>query len=76
MARKVNYDFLNCMKDMPALYHTNKDGSFDICKSEVVQWIMKQPEVGQKVFDMAKNKGLIEYDPDSKTWRGVDYNGD
>ena len=46
---------------------------FDIRKSEVAKWICSQPEVLQKIFDMANRKGLIEYDSETNTWKGIDY---
>ena len=30
----------------------------------------------QKIFDMAQHHGIIEYDPDTGKWQGVDYDGD
>lgn len=76
MSRKVNYDFLDCANKMPALSHVNSRDNSDIKKSKVAQWLVNQPEVMQKIFDMAKNKKVIKYDPTTQTWRGADCDGD
>lgn len=67
----LNYDFLNCARKMPELRHKSI-GKFDICKSEVAAWLMQQPEIMQKVFDMASRKGVIVYDRVKGTWKGAD----
>lgn len=69
----LNYDFLNAAKYMPRLSHKKPNMQFDIRKSEVAKWICSQPEVLQKIFDMANRKGLIEYDSETNTWKGIDY---
>jgi len=72
---KLNYDFLNCAKYMPPLKHT-KSIPFDIRKSDVAKFLMTQPDIMQKIFDMACRKGVIEYNPDTQTWQGVNYKDD
>lgn len=74
--RKVNYEFLESVKKMPPLIHRRKDQAFDIRDSEAAKWIAGQPEVLQKIFDMARYKGVIQYDPESRTWKGVEYHGE
>lgn len=67
---------LECAKEMPALKHTTSDGDFNIEDSEVVKWLIKQPEVLQYIFTRISNNGtkpLIIYNPIKKTWQGVDY---
>lgn len=65
MPRTINYDFLNCVKKMPPLSHKVSGEDFDIRKSRVVWWIIKQPSVLQKLFDIAHNRNLIRYDSES-----------
>ena len=74
MAKKMKYDFLECLKQMPPLKHSTGE-KFDISQSEAAAWIAKQPEVMQKVFDTARYRGVIRYDSRTGKWRGVDYNG-
>jgi hypothetical protein len=73
MARNVlSYDFLNCARKMPALHHSKTGEVFDIENSEVAAWLTSQPDIMQKIFDLATRKGVIVYDAASKTWRGAD----
>lgn len=69
---KINYGFLNCARKMPELHHSKTGSEFDIRDSEVVKWLMQQPEIMQKIFDMASRKGVIVFNPDTKTWKGAD----
>lgn len=58
---------------MPPLAHSSKaDAPFDIRESEAARWLCSQPSIMQYVFDKASTNGLIEYDPVTGTWRGVD----
>lgn len=70
--KKMNYIFLESAKEMPPLAHTTTK-PFDITKSEVAKWLVSQPEIMQKVFDMAANHKVIKYNTEKKTWQGVDY---
>ncbi len=76
MARKMNYDFLESVKQMPPLRHAIPGKEFDISESEVAAWISSQPGVMQKIFDIARYHGAIKYDSISEKWKGVDYDGD
>ena len=53
--------------------HTIPGEKFDIRKSRVVWWLIKQPEIMQKLFDVASSHKLIEYDVATKKWKGVDF---
>ena len=68
---------LSCVRIMPELRHSVGDGDFDITKSEVVQWLIRQPSVLQYLFDTVRQKDSVEpliiYNPDRSTWRGTDY---
>lgn len=70
--QKLNYDFLKPIKKMPPLRHKIGD-TFDVNTSEVISYMIAQPEVRQKLFDVANQRGVIIYDPKTKTWRGCDY---
>ena len=47
--------------------------------SEVMDWIVKQPEVRQWLYDKITDKSggrkseFIKYNPETRTWQGVDY---
>jgi hypothetical protein len=59
---------------MPPLTHWPPDGyGFDIKRSEVCKWLTRQPEVLQELFNWAKNGDAIEYDVETRTWRGAEW---
>lgn len=74
-------DRLNCLKQMPPLHHTTGN-KYDIMSSEVMDWIVAQPEVRQWLYDKITDKSggkkpeFIKYNPKTKTWQGVDYCAD
>lgn len=66
---------LQCVRQMPELRHKVGD-AFDINKSEVVKWLIEQPEVRQYIFDLVRGgdkrrEQLIAHDPERGTWKGV-----
>lgn len=73
--RSMDYSFLECVKKMPPLRHSIPGRGFDIRMSEAAAWIASQPEVIQKMFNLAQNKKAIRYDPETGKWQGVDYDG-
>lgn len=75
MKRKLDYTFLDCAKKMPPLSHSMQGQKFDITKSEVAQWLKEQPQIMQKIFNMAGNQKIITYNADTGKWQGVDYDG-
>lgn len=56
------------VRTMPRLRHTLPGQTFDLFKSEAINWLVMQPEIRQFVFDKAKE--LLIYDPNDGTWRG------
>jgi hypothetical protein len=65
---------LKAAAKMPPLTHWPPAGhGFDIMRSEVVDWLIKQPEIRQSIFNYCKRSGVIEYDVESRCWRGVDW---
>ncbi len=59
-----------CIANMPQLSHKPED-PFDIHGSEVVSWLISQDAVLQWIFDTAKARGLIVFDPASQKWHGI-----
>lgn len=59
------------IKNMPELYHTIPGEVFSLEKSQVIKWLINQPELQQHIFDFVKNNGLIIYDRENKKWKGV-----
>jgi hypothetical protein len=59
---------------MPPLVHWPDDGSgFHIERSKVCDWLVAQPEIRQEVFNWCKRHGVITYDTETRTWRGIAY---
>lgn len=56
--------------NMPELYHTMPGKDFDPEKSEVLQWIAKQPALLLWLFETIRTKGLIVFDQNARTWSG------
>lgn len=60
------------IESMPTLKHRKEgDLEFNIAGSEVVAWLVKQPEVQQWIFDQVRDAGGIIYDPATGTWKGA-----
>jgi len=55
---------------MPSKYHTLPGHDFALHRSEVVAWLVRQPEIQQWVFNIASGRKLITYDPDTGLWKG------
>ena len=66
-------------KKMPPLKHKTGD-VFKVESSEVVKWLISQPDILNYIFDAVRGNGRREspiiYNPDTNTWQGVDYDGD
>ena len=66
---------LHCAKYMPELKHKVGE-EYDITKSEVVKWLISQPDIQEYIFKRVSDGGasaLIKYNPETKTWRGTAY---
>lgn len=63
---------------MPKLYHTLPGHDFDVNKSEVLNWLIQQPEVLSFLFSRIpkakdyKNPAM-KYDAGTGLWCGVDF---
>lgn len=71
MRKQVSYDFLNCARKMPRLRHT-VGNKFDLRTSEVVKWLLDQPDIMQKIYNFATSHKVIVYDADTGEWKGAD----
>jgi hypothetical protein len=58
---------------MPLLPHNRSGEPFDITKSEVVHYLIAQPEIQQSVFNFCKRAGAINFDLDTGKWVGASY---
>lgn len=58
---------------MPSgLHHSFPDQPFNIEESEVIHWLLSQPDVLNYLFQKVKDSDAIVYDSKSKTWHGKD----
>jgi hypothetical protein len=55
---------------MPECKHSNVE-PFDIHKSEVVKWLIAQPEILQAMFNFYHDRGAIVFDQEQRLWRGA-----
>lgn len=62
---------LNIAKEMPPLRHCFPGEAFDIRKSDVVHWLISQPDIQQYIFEKVKNYE-IKYNKETGRWEGVD----
>lgn len=63
---------LQIAKEMPRLKHwPDKSRPFSRERSEVIQWLIRQPEIQQLIFALAHENKLIRYDSATETWVGV-----
>lgn len=76
MPKRNRAKILNAVMTMPPLYHSIPERPFDIKNSEVVKWLIKQPEILNYVWNNIKNSGAVVFNPETKKWNGVDYDPD
>lgn len=63
-------------RNLPPSYHKLPGEKYDIKKSEIVQWLIQQPEILQFLWDQFQPSGYIIYDRSTGKWHGVDYDKD
>ena len=73
---KITSKKLEVIKRMPPSYHTLPGHEFDIKKSEVIRWLIDQPEVLSNLWDRLKQSGYLEYEQVTGRWKGIDYDAD
>ena len=71
--RFKNSKLYDVVKSMPPLYHKLPDEEFDIRKSRVIWWLVKQPELLEYVWNRIKQSGAVQYNPQTGKWQGVDF---
>ena len=76
MAKIKRSKILDVSRFMPPLRHSIPGQEFDIRKSEVMQWMLKNPATWNYIWNNIKQSGAVEYNPATGTWQGVDYDGD
>ena len=72
MTKRKN-QLLSIARKMPPLFHSLPGEPFDILKSRVLWWLVKQPDVLNFIWNRVKQSGDVVYDPDTGKWVGVDF---
>lgn len=65
-----------CLKEMPPLYHKLPNEKFDLGKSEVLNWLGTQKEAMNWLLMSANKNGYLEFDFETRKWKGVNYSDD
>lgn len=74
MKKNINRSqLLDMAKNMPPLRHSIPGQEFNIYDSEVIQWLINQPEALNYIWNNIKNSGAVIYDKSTGTWQGVNY---
>jgi hypothetical protein len=69
----VKSKFLLVASKMPGESHwPDRSKQFDYRDSDVVKWLLDQPETWEWMFQKAHDLGMIIFDEDKKLWYGVD----
>lgn len=63
-------------RKMPPLHHTIPGKQFDIQKSEVIQWLINQPEILNWMWNNVSQSKDVVFNPESRTWQGADFEDD
>jgi hypothetical protein len=61
-----------CAASMPPLHHTLPDQAFDSAKSQVLGWMIRQPQILNAMFDWYRYNGAIVFQ--DGRWHGVENN--
>lgn len=61
---------------MPPKYHKLPDETYDVKKSEAVQWLIKNPAILEYIWDKYKQSNDVVYNPSTRKWQGVDWEGE
>ncbi len=72
MRKQKRSQLLNVARKMPPLFHTIPGQAFDILQSQVLLWLIKQPDILNFIWNNIKQSGDVFYDPKSGKWQGTD----
>lgn len=70
---KKRSQLLNVLKNMPPLHHSVPGEEFNIDDSEMVNWMIEQPEIRSWLGSYLKSIGYTTYDSNTGTHVGIDY---
>lgn len=70
---KKRSKLLEVARMLPPSYHTLPGEEFDIEKSEVIHWLVDQPEILNFLWNNIKQSGDVAYDSATGLWQGIDW---
>ncbi|WP_199883997.1 hypothetical protein [Anaerosinus massiliensis] len=73
MSKRNRSKIMEVAKFMPPLRHSIPDQEFDVRNSEVLNWLVKQPEILNYVWNNIKSSGAIIYDQRAGRWMGINH---
>lgn len=62
---------LNTARHMPALFHKLPGEEYDQGRSEVINWLVAQPETRVFIFERVHEARAIEFDGATGIWKGA-----
>jgi len=68
---KQNTKAMDCVRQMPPLYHKLPGQPYADATSEVLAWLWSQPAVRDAMFQWYSYNGAIVYETGSGKWRGA-----
>ena len=63
--------FLEKASKMPEFSHSVEGQPYDVNNSQVVRWLIEQPEVKEYLMEKARAYGAVEFDTKTMKWRGT-----
>ena len=64
---------LSAAKKMPPLKRKAIDGEYSVQGDRVLDWMKCNTDLAAYLVDLLRRIGYIKFDPETCTWRGVDY---
>ena len=64
---------MEAARKMPPLSHFVRGEPFDIMRSKAAEWLSRQPEIRQWLWNIAKKHGSIILDLENHVWHGADH---
>lgn len=74
--KKRRSKLLEVARKLPPSYHTIPGQEFDVNKSEVINWLIEQPEILNYLWNNIKQSSYVFYDSETGTWTGIDWEDD
>ena len=63
--------FQSFLRTIPPLRHSVPGELFDLSKSELINWLVAQPQVREWLYHKVRYSGRVTFDAASGVWRGA-----